>query len=306
MPIELTPVNPPTHLLDERQEISERDAWTLKPGGKYFFTRNMSAVCAFAVGGAYVPGAGFVCVGAHTDSPCPKLKPNTKSTAERFLQVRTQNYGGGLWYTWFDRDLGVAGRVVVKKRDGTVTHELLKINRPVMRIPSLAIHLNREMNNGFAVNFQQHMAPIIADATESALGAGSVPKADEPEPKKLKESSDSTRHHPVLLELIADELRCDVGDVADFDLQLCDVQPSTIGGARNEYIFSGRLDNLSSCYASLGKFLFILLVRAIRLMTSCFVSSHSGARQIYGRFVVAERGDRRADAGALRPRGGRQ
>ena len=256
MPIELTPVNPPTHLLDERQEISERDAWTLKPGGKYFFTRNMSAVCAFAVGGAYVPGAGFVCVGAHTDSPCPKLKPNTKSTAERFLQVRTQNYGGGLWYTWFDRDLGVAGRVVVKKRDGTVTHELLKINRPVMRIPSLAIHLNREMNNGFAVNFQQHMAPIIADATESALGAGSVPKADEPEPKKLKESSDSPRHHPVLLELIADELRCDVGDVADFDLQLCDVQPSTIGGARNEYIFSGRLDNLSSCYASLGKFFY--------------------------------------------------
>ena len=153
----------------------------------------MSAVCAFAVGGAYVPGAGFVCVGAHTDSPCPKLKPNTKSTAERFLQVRTQNYGGGLWYTWFDRDLGVAGRVVVKKRDGTVTHELLKINRPVMRIPSLAIHLNREMNNGFAVNFQQHMAPIIADATESALGAGSVPK-DEPEPKKLKE-----RNHEINL-----------------------------------------------------------------------------------------------------------
>jgi aspartyl aminopeptidase len=201
-----------------------------------------------------------------------------------------------------------------------VTHELLKINRPVMRIPSLAIHLNREMNNGFAVNFQQHMAPIIADATESALGAGSVPK-DEPDAKKLKESanpslqklgelmnasSDSTRHHPVLLELIADELRCDVGDVADFDLQLCDVQPSTIGGARNEYIFSGRLDNLASCYASLGKFLFILLVRAIRVLTSCFVSSHSGARQIYERFVFAERGDRREDAGTLRPRGGRQ
>ena len=164
-----------------------------------------------------------------------------------------------------------------------MTHELLKINRPVMRIPSLAIHLNREMNNGFAVNFQQHMAPIIADATESALGAGSVPK-DEPDPKKLKESSDkdSTRHHPVLLELIADELRCDVGDVADFDLQLCDVQPSTIGGARNEYIFSGRLDNLASCYASLGKFFLILLTRSIRVLTSCFVSSHSGARQIYG------------------------
>ena len=143
MPIELTPVNPPTHLLDERQEISERDAWTLKPGGKYFFTRNMSAVCAFAVGGAYVPGAGFVCVGAHTDSPCPKLKPNTKSTAERFLQVRTQNYGGGLWYTWFDRDLGVAGRVLVREKGGAARHAVVKVDRPVMRIPSLAIHLDR-------------------------------------------------------------------------------------------------------------------------------------------------------------------
>ena len=141
------------------QEINERDAWTLKPGGKYFFTRNMSAVCAFAVGGSYVPGSGFVVVGAHTDSPCPKLKPNTKATSERFLQVRTQNYGGGLWYTWFDRDLGVAGRVVVKRAgvDEKARHALVKIDRPVMRIPSLAIHLNREMNNGFAVNFQQHM-----------------------------------------------------------------------------------------------------------------------------------------------------
>lgn len=240
------------------QEINERDAWELKPGGKYFFTRNMSAVCAFAVGGSYVPGSGFVVVGAHTDSPCPKLKPNTKATSERFLQVRTQNYGGGLWYTWFDRDLGVAGRVVVKRAGvDKARHAVVKIDRPVMRIPSLAIHLNRDMNNGFAVNFQQHMAPIIANAAEAALGSGSVP----PEPKRAKaDGSDenknaeknAARHHPALLELIAEAAGCDPADVADFDLQLCDVQPSTIGGAKNEYIFSGRLDNLASCYASLA------------------------------------------------------
>jgi len=220
----------------------------------------MSAVCAFAVGGSYVPGSGFVVVGAHTDSPCPKLKPNTKASSERFLQVRTQNYGGGLWYTWFDRDLGVAGRVVVKRAgvDEKARHALVKIDRPVMRIPSLAIHLNREMNNGFAVNFQQHMAPIIANAAEAALGVGSV---DAPEPKRPKANGsdeknssekNAGRHHPALLELVAEAAGCDPADVCDFDLQLCDVQPSTIGGAKNEYIFSGRLDNLASCYASLA------------------------------------------------------
>ena len=201
------------------QEINERDAWTLKPGGKYFFTRNMSAVCAFAVGGSHVPGSGFVVVGAHTDSPCPKLKPNTKATSERFLQVRTQNYGGGLWYTWFDRDLGVAGRVVVKRAgvDEKARHALVKIDRPVMRIPSLAIHLNREMNNGFAVNFQQHMVPIIANAAEAALGVGSV---DAPEPKRAKASDEGAseknagRHHPALLELVAEAAGCDPADVA--------------------------------------------------------------------------------------------
>ena len=222
----------------------------------------MSAVCAFAVGGSYVPGSGFVVVGAHTDSPCPKLKPNTKASSERFLQVRTQNYGGGLWYTWFDRDLGVAGRVVVKRAGvDEARHALVKIDRPVMRIPSLAIHLNREMNNGFAVNFQQHMSPIIANAAEAALGVGSV---DAPEPKRAKADGGSdggdaseknaaaARHHPAILELVAEAAGWDPADVADFDLQLCDVQPSTIGGAKNEYIFSGRLDNLASCYASLA------------------------------------------------------
>ena len=242
------------------QEISERDAWALKPGGKYFFTRNMSALCAFAVGAKYAPGSGFVIVGAHTDSPCPRLKPCTKAKSENFLQVRTQNYGGGLWYTWFDRDLGVAGRVLVRRPDAEtpgesrVSHELVKIERPVMRIPSLAIHLDRSLNDGFKVNFQQHMAPVIADAVEAELGAGPQTKtpADETraETKKRRvESSD--KHHPVLLDLLAEALGCEREDVLDFELQLCDTQPSAVGGAKGEYIFSGRLDNLQSCYCSL-------------------------------------------------------
>ena len=209
----------------------------MRPGGKYFFTRNMSAVCAFEVGKKHTPGSGFVIIGAHTDSPCPRLKPRTKAANEQFSQVRVQNYGGGLWYTWFDRDLGVAGRVLVNRKDEAGTdvprHELVRVDRPVMRISSLAIHLDRSLNDGFKVNFQSHMAPIVADAVAKQLG------------------DENDKHCPVLLELLADALECDPGDILDFECQLCDTQPSAVGGARNEYVFSGRLDNLQSCHASL-------------------------------------------------------
>ena len=197
----------------------------------------MSAVCAFAVGKKHAPGSGFVIIGAHTDSPCPRLKPRTKASNEQFSQVRVQNYGGGLWYTWFDRDLGVAGRVLVNRKDEAGTdvprHELVRVDRPVMRISSLAIHLDRSLNDGFKVNFQSHMAPIVADAVAKQLG------------------DENDKHCPVLLELLAEQLKCDPGDILDFECQLCDTQPSAVGGAKGEYIFSGRLDNLQSCYCSL-------------------------------------------------------
>jgi aspartyl aminopeptidase len=216
----------------------------------------MSAVCAFAVGKNHKPGSGFVIIGAHTDSPCPKLKPKTKAKNEKFLQTRVQNYGGGLWYTWFDRDLGVAGRVLVNRKDEdgteTPTHELVRVDRPVMRISSLAIHLDRSLNDGFKVNFQQHMAPIIADEVERVLGGGGDSNEDDSKRRKTtKDKDSSSKHCPVLLELFAEELNCDPGDILDFECQLCDTQKSAIGGARNEYVFSGRLDNLQSCHASL-------------------------------------------------------
>ena len=141
---------------------ARRGRWSR--GGKYFYTRNASAVVAFAVGGGYEPGDGFVIVGAHTDSPCPKLKPNTRVEGGDEVRVRVQPYGGGLWHTWFDRDLGIAGRVVVKSsHTGEILHRLVRIDRAVCRIPTLAIHLDRNVNSeGMKVNFQQHMAPILA------------------------------------------------------------------------------------------------------------------------------------------------
>ena len=100
------------------------DRRQLAPGGKYFFTRNMSTLVAFAVGGKVTAGAGFTVVGAHTDSPCPKLKPISKLTKGGYLQLSVAGYGGGLWHTWYDRDLSVAGRVVVQKEGEAPKHQV--------------------------------------------------------------------------------------------------------------------------------------------------------------------------------------
>ncbi|KAJ3083233.1 hypothetical protein HK102_001181 [Quaeritorhiza haematococci] len=227
-------------------EIKERDNWeaVIKPNGKYFFTRNQSAIVAFAVGGNYVRGNGFSLVGAHTDSPCLKVKPRSKKEKVGYLQVGVELYGGGLWHTWFDRDLSVAGRVLVKKGD-RFEHRLVRIDRPILRIPTLAIHLDRGVNDAFKFNNEVQLTPILCSAAEKTLnGSGST---EAPEKKDLAPEV----HQPLLLKMIADELKIEVADIGDFELCLFDTHPSTIGGALNEYIFSARLDNLNSSYCAL-------------------------------------------------------
>ncbi|KAJ4831745.1 hypothetical protein Tsubulata_031017 [Turnera subulata] len=123
--------------------LSETDEWDLKPGGRYFFTRNMSCLVAFAIGEKYGIGNGFHAIAAHTDSPCLKLKPKSASSKSSYLMVNVQTYGGGLWHTWFDRDLSVAGRVIVRGNNGSFQHKLVKVKKPLLRIPTLAIHLDR-------------------------------------------------------------------------------------------------------------------------------------------------------------------
>ncbi|CAL5202830.1 unnamed protein product [Lathyrus oleraceus] len=243
------------------QQISEKEVWELKAGHKYFFTRNHSTIVAFAVGKRYVAGNGFHIVGAHTDSPSLKLKPVSKVVKGGILEVGVQTYGGGLWHTWFDRDLTVAGRVILKRENaGSVSysHRLVRIEEPIMRVPTLAIHLDRGVNDGFKVNTQTHLLPILATSLKAEVNKvssenGSVESGKQNDGKKEndKTGSSNTKHHPILLQLLASKLECEPDDICDFELQACDTQPSLIAGAAKEFVFSGRLDNLCMSFCSL-------------------------------------------------------
>uniref|UniRef100_A0A7C8ZNI9 aspartyl aminopeptidase n=1 Tax=Opuntia streptacantha TaxID=393608 RepID=A0A7C8ZNI9_OPUST len=223
--------------------LNENEEWDLKPGGRYFFTRNMSSLIAFAIGEKYSLGSGFHVIAAHTDSPCLKLKPVSASSKPGHLMVNVQTYGGGLWHTWFDRDLTVAGRAIVRSDDGSFAHRLVKVKRPLMRIPTLAIHLNRTVNqDGFKPNLETHLVPLLSTRCE-----------EEPSESKEKCSTSPSKapHHPELLEVLSEELECGVDDIVTIELNVCDTQPSCLGGVNNEFIFSGRLDNLASSFCAL-------------------------------------------------------
>jgi len=215
-------------------ELREKDCWdkSIVPGGKYLFTRNQSSIVAFAVGKKWVKGNGFSMVGAHTDSPCLKIKPKSHSSNFGYNQVGVEKYGGGLWYTWFDRDLTVGGRVIVSSETGFES-KLVYINRPILRIPSLAIHIDRTANEKFEFNHETTLLPIIEDTVKSVF-------------ETKKEQS----HNSALLELLASTMGVDASKIHSFELSLCDTQDAVIGGLNNEYIFSGRLDNLCSSYCA--------------------------------------------------------
>ncbi|KAK4752999.1 hypothetical protein SAY87_021797 [Trapa incisa] len=233
------------------ERISERGDWNLEAGKKYFFTRNHSTVVAFAIGKKYAAGNGFYVVGAHTDSPCLKLKPVSKVSKGGYVEIGVQTYGGGLWHTWFDRDLTIAGRLIIREeKDGSVsyTHKLVRLEEPIMRIPTLAIHLDRNVNaDGFKFNNQSHLLPVLATSIKAELNK---PVAEN-DLGKEKSIYDNSKHHPVLLQILASEVGCKTEEICDFELQACDTQPSIVAGAMKEFIFSGRLDNLCMTFCSL-------------------------------------------------------
>ncbi|OJJ48570.1 hypothetical protein ASPZODRAFT_61744 [Penicilliopsis zonata CBS 506.65] len=239
------------------QEIKERDSWasTCQPGGKYYLTRNTTTLVAFAIGKKWKPGNSIAMIGAHTDSPVLRVKPVSKKSGEGFIQVGVETYGGGIWHTWFDRDLGVAGRVMVRAKDGSIVQKLVKIDRPILRIPTLAIHLDRQET--FAFNKETQLFPIAglaaAELNRTRPSQEAAPEATADKPGNLAPLKAMTeRHHPYLVELIATEAGVTPADVLDFELILFDTQKSCLGGLLEEFIFSPRLDNLNCSFCAIS------------------------------------------------------
>lgn len=224
-------------------QVSEQVPWTgLTKGGKYFVTRNGSSIVAFAIGGRHEPCKGYKVIGGHTDSPNFQLKPNCHLKKGSFHGIAVQCYGGGLWHTWFDRELTVAGRVILRKGDenARLTSALVHIPKPLMRIPSLAIHLRSQAErDAFSPNKETHLVPLIA----SELFAQPV--------LSTQQSSAKAGQSPLLMKLIADAVGCDVKEIVDFDLSVVDTQPAAVGGALDEFVFAPRIDNLASCFCGI-------------------------------------------------------
>lgn len=212
--------------------LREEDRWSLSAGGRHFVTRNGSTLVAFVVGSEAPGDAGFRLVGAHTDSPNLRLKPNAPYVKEGYRQLGVEPYGGVLLVTWLDRDLSIAGRVVV---DGEAEPRLLRIDRPLCRVPNLAIHLNRGVNkDGLKLNPQTQLPPVIG--------------LNGDEEKNGKEKGGKAGWFEAFL---ADELGVDAAAVRSFDLMLFDLQPSVVSGLSGEFVHAPRLDNLASCHAGL-------------------------------------------------------
>ncbi|QLQ80736.1 hypothetical protein HG537_0E00890 [Torulaspora globosa] len=232
------------------KELSERDGWNgkIERKGKYFVTRNSSSIIAFCVGGQWKPGNPVAITGAHTDSPTLRIKPISKRTSEKYAEIGVECYGGGIWHSWFDSDLAVAGRVFVRDRStGDVVSKLVDLNKPLLKIPTLAIHLDRDVNQKFEFNRETQLLPI-----------GGLVKSDQVSSESKSEDTFSSlksiveRHNEDLIKLIVKELGLESeSDIDDFELILYDYAASTLGGLNNEFIFSGRLDNLTSCFTSL-------------------------------------------------------
>lgn len=218
----------PFHAVDQAisrlpgfRRLDEGESWTgLAPGG-YYVTSSETNLIAFVVP---EQRTSFQIVGAHTDSPNLRLKPNAEYATEGYAQLGVEVYGGVLLNSWLDRDLGVAGRLLVREGSG-ISSKLVSIARPLLRVPQLAIHLDREVNDkGLILNKQDHLAPIYG------LAAGAPIKT--------------------FAAQIAEAAGVDPERVAGSELMLFDLAAPTLGGAANELIFSARLDNLAMCHAA--------------------------------------------------------
>ncbi|KAK4501420.1 hypothetical protein PRZ48_007229 [Zasmidium cellare] len=239
-------------------ELSEREEWDLKPWGHYFVSRNDSSLIAFVVGANYEPGNGAAILAGHVDALTAKLKPVSQVPNKAgYLQLGVAPYAGALNSTWWDRDLGIGGRVHIKKGDKIVT-KLVKLDWPIAKIPTLAPHFGAAAQGPF--NPETNMVPIIGlEGTDSAT-TRSYESADPfSQPPLLGGAngpvgSFAHTQPPALVKAISDALgirSAQDGTIVNWELELFDVQPATVGGLSKEFIYAGRIDDKLCSWAAL-------------------------------------------------------
>ena len=219
-----------SEILEENgfERLIPQEKWHLKKGGKYYVKKSNSTVVAFTLGTDINFKKGFKIFGSHTDSPGFRIKPNPEMVTENILRLNTEVYGGPILSTWFDRPLSIAGRVVVKSDNLFLPRTVrVKIEEPLMIIPNLAIHQNREVNNGVKIDKQADTLPVLG------LINSKFEKDD------------------YLLKLIAEKMELKKEDILDFDLYVYSIEKGCLAGANEELISSPKIDNLASVYAGL-------------------------------------------------------
>lgn len=209
--------------------LDAREAWAVKAGGRYYVTFNDSALIAF-IAGEGAPSEGFRIISAHSDSPGFRIKPSAEMLTEGgTVKLNTEVYGGPILYTWFDRPLSMAGRVIVRSGDPLNPRRMnVRFHRPLLTIPHLAIHFNRGVNEGNPLSKQRDMLPVLGHISSGMEREG------------------------LLTRLIAEEAGVAPGDILDFDMTLYDVTPACTVGLHDEYVSSGRLDDLSMVHAAVS------------------------------------------------------
>lgn len=242
------------------QALDEGDEWQLQAGQGYWVTRGDSSLIAFRLGEQGVAEKGVRMIGAHTDSPCLKVKPKAEVLRHGCLQLGVEVYGGALLHPWFDRDLSLAGQVHFRNEAGKLQAALINVEKPLAVIPSLAIHLNRDANKNSEINAQLHLPPVLGLKTD-----------DNP--------------NLVFRNLLASWLGREgyrVDEVIDYDLCFYDTQPPALVGLNEEFISSARLDNLLSCYTGLQAMLAVDTPQAATSLLVCNDHEEVGSASAIG------------------------
>ena len=210
-------------------ELDESEEWHLEPNGRYFFSRNGSALMAFIVGSLPLSETGFKIAASHTDSPGFRLKPRPEWVSKDcYLRLNTEVYGGPILSTWFDRPLGIAGRVTCRSSDVFNPKDMLiNINRPVALIPNMAVHLNPKINDGYVYDKQTDTLPFLGQVSSKFEANG------------------------YLRNVLAAALEIAPDEILDFDLFLYEYEKGSLIGPNYEYISSGRIDNLQAVFSSI-------------------------------------------------------